>query len=263
MSRAQGRGAVTVARSRPECRSATNDSCLIPAGNGVYFTEMSACDADEKNVTQVRMDAQIKDLRIDARTAAQGDVETLRALEYGLLARLLARSPDAETLGMAARLAGDASDLGRAHGALAEAARAAAPEAVAREHFDLFVGVGRGELLHYASYYLTGFLNERPLAAVRRDLRVLGLERAEGLHDSEDHVAILFDVMAALAAGQAGTASLDDRVFFQRHLEPWATRFFDDLAKAESARFYRAVAAVGAAFVSIESQAFELGEAMT
>jgi TorA maturation chaperone TorD len=205
---------------------------------------------------------QTRELRIDTGSVAQGDVETLRALEYGLLARLLARSPDAETLALAGRLVGDESDLGRAHGALAEAARSAAPEAVSREYFDLFVGVGRGELLPYASYYLTGFLNERPLAAVRRDLRVLGLERAEGLHDSEDHVAILFDVMAAVAAGHAGTASLDDRVFFQRHLEPWAPRFFDDLAKAESARFYRAVAAVGAAFMAIESQAFELGEAM-
>jgi TorA maturation chaperone TorD len=208
------------------------------------------------------MHTQIRELRIDAGSVASGDVETLRALEYGLLARLLARSPDAETLAMAGRLVGEETELGRAHAALAEAARSARPETVAREYFDLFVGVGRGELLPYASYYLTGFLNERPLAAVRRDLRVLGLERAEGLHDSEDNVAILFDVMAALAAGQAGTASLDDRVFFRRHLEPWATRFFDDLARAEAARFYRAVAAVGAAFMAIESQAFELGEAM-
>lgn len=208
------------------------------------------------------MPTQTRDLQIDPRSLAPGDVETLRALEYGLLARLLARAPDAETLALAGRLVGDDSDLGRAHGALAEAARAAAPEVVAREYFDLFVGVGRGELLPYASYYLTGFLNERPLAAVRRDLRVLGLERAEGLYDSEDHVAILCDVMAAVAAGHAGTASLGDRVFFQRHLEPWAARFFDDLAKAESARFYRAVAGVGGAFMAIESQAFELGEAM-
>jgi TorA maturation chaperone TorD len=208
------------------------------------------------------MAIQTRELRIDTGSVAQGDVEDLRALEYGLLARLLARSPDAETLTLAGRLVGDESDLGRAHGALAEAARSAAPEAVSREYFDLFVGVGRGELLPYASYYLTGFLNERPLAAVRRDLRVLGLERAEGLHDSEDHVAILFDVMAAVAAGHAGTVSLGDRVFFQRHLEPWVPRFFDDLARAEAASFYRAVAAVGAAFMTIESQAFELGQAM-
>ncbi len=129
---------------------------------------------------------------------------------------------------------------------------------MAREHFNLFVGVGRGEFLPYASYYLTGFLNERPLASVRRDLAVLGLARAEGRFEPEDNIAILCEVMAELASGRAGVPGLDQAVFYGRHLEPWAHRFFTDLAASESGSFYRVAGAVGAAFIEIETEAFAL-----
>ncbi len=125
-----------------------------------------------------------------------------RAQEYALLAMLLAQAPDAETLGRIAQLPGNATPLGRAHLALAQAADTANPETVEREFFNLFIGVGRGELLPYGSYYLTGFLNERPLARLRQDLRAQGIERAEGLQEPEDHAAILCEIMAGLAGGQ-------------------------------------------------------------
>jgi TorA maturation chaperone TorD len=130
--------------------------------------------------------------------------------------------------------------------------------AVADEFFALFIGVGRGELLPYASYYLTGFLHERPLARVREDLGQLGVERAASVSEPEDHVALLCETMAGLAAARFAAPDGADRRFFERHLKPWAARFFADLERAEAARFYRAVGAVGRRFMEIEVEAFAL-----
>ena len=107
------------------------------------------------------------------------EIDQLRAAEYGLLSLLLGKAPDAETLKRVATLKGDGSDLGMAHVELAAAAAATDDRAVSKEFFDLFIGLGRGELLPYASYYLTGFLHERPLARVREDLRC-ARDRARG-----------------------------------------------------------------------------------
>jgi hypothetical protein len=117
------------------------------------------------------------------------------------LSLLLGKAPDADTLSRVAALKGDASDLGMAHIELASAAAAADDRAVSKEFFDLFIGLGRGDLLPYASYYLTGFLHERPLARVREDLGRLGIERAGPSREPEDHIAILLEVMAGLARG--------------------------------------------------------------
>jgi hypothetical protein len=115
------------------------------------------------------------------------EVDAARAQEYALLSTLLSRSPDGQLIGRLARLRGDASPLGLAHAALGEAAVRASIERVGREYFDLFIGLGRGELLPYASYYLTGFLHDRPLARLRQDLRRLGIERIEGQSEPEGH----------------------------------------------------------------------------
>jgi len=178
------------------------------------------------------------------------EVDAARAQEYALLSTLLARAPDRDLLARLARLCGDGSPLGLAHARLAEAAGAADPARIEREYFDLFVGVGRGEMLPYGSYYLTGFLYERPLARLRGDLAELGIVRAEDQCEPEDHIAILCEVMAGLAAGRFAPRPADDRrliekQFFDKHLSPWARRFFADLERAEAADFYRAVAAVG------------------
>jgi TorA maturation chaperone TorD len=186
------------------------------------------------------------------------DIDTLRSHEYGLLALLFGRAPGEEVLGRVAQLQGDVSPLGLAHIALAEAAAAADPEAVSREFFDLFIGVTRGELVPYGSYYLTGFLHERPLARVREDLSRLGIERVEELREPEDHVAILCDVMAGLAAGRFGTQPGADRAFFERHLKPWVARFFADCETAKGAKFYRAAGTVGRLFMEIEAEAFTM-----
>ena len=194
----------------------------------------------------------------DAAAAGVDEIDRLRAHEYGLLAVLLGRAPAKDLLERLSELKGDATPLGLAHIALAELASDIDPDELSREFFDLFIGVGRGELLPYASYYLTGFLNERPLARVREDLNGLGIERAEGHHDPEDHLAILCEVMAGLAAGRFEVESGAERRFFERHLKPWAARFFADLETARRARFYRPVGTIGRIFMEIEAQAFAM-----
>jgi TorA maturation chaperone TorD len=194
----------------------------------------------------------------DAAAADVDEIDRLRAHEYGLLAVLLGRAPAKDLLERLSELKGDATPLGLAHIALAELASEIDPDELSREFFELFIGVGRGELLPYASYYLTGFLNERPLARVREDLNGLGIERAEGHHDPEDHLAILCEVMAGLAAGRFEVESGAERRFFERHLKPWAARFFADLETARHARFYRPVGTIGRIFMDIEAQAFAM-----
>ncbi|HTV29386.1 MAG TPA: molecular chaperone TorD family protein [Xanthobacteraceae bacterium] len=186
------------------------------------------------------------------------EIDVARGQQYALLAVLLARAPSAELLARIATVRGDASPLGVAYAALAEAAAAANVERIEREFFDLFIGIGRGELLPYGSYYLTGFLNERPLARVRADLERLGIERVTGHVEPEDHAAVLCDIMAGLADGRFKAASGADRDFFEKHLAPWIGRFFADLEDAQSGNFYRRVGMVGRLFVVVESQAFTL-----
>jgi TorA maturation chaperone TorD len=142
--------------------------------------------------------------------------------------------------------------------ALAQAADNASVEKIEREFFNLFIGVGHGELLPYGSYYLTGFLNERPLARLREDLRALGIERAEGQVEPEDHAAILCEIMARLANGQFAAATGVQQQFFEKHLAPWIGRFFADLERADSANFYRHAGTVGRLFMEIETEAFAL-----
>jgi TorA maturation chaperone TorD len=186
------------------------------------------------------------------------EVDSARAQEYALISALLARAPDASLLARLAELRGDVSPLGVAHSALAEAASRTDAERVEREYFALFIGLGRGELMPYGSYYLTGFLHERPLARLREDLSKLRIVRTEGNPEPEDHAAILCEIMAGLAGGRFPVAAGADRQLFEAHMAPWIGRFFSDLERADSADFYRHVGTLGRVFVNIEMEAFAL-----
>ncbi len=197
------------------------------------------------------------DERPDA-AADLDEVDAARAQEYALLATLLSSAPDRNLLSRLAKLPGDTSPLGAAHSAVAEAARHADAADVEREYFALFIGLGRGELLPYGSYYLSGFLHDRPLARLRADLARLCVERAASQAEPEDHAAILCEVMAGVVSGRFPAPPGSDRLLFEKHLAPWIGRFFADLERAKSAEFYRAVGALGRAFVDIETEAFAL-----
>jgi len=183
-------------------------------------------------------------------------VDAARAREYALLATLLLCPPSNALLGEIAHLRGDATPLGRAHAALAEAASEVVTTGVEREYFDLFVGLGRGELLPYASYYLTGFLNERPLSRLRDDLIALGIERAENNFEPEDHAGTLCEIMAGFAAGRFPASEESQRAFFEKHIVSWMGRMFADMERATSAKFYKSVGTLGQVFMKIEAEAF-------
>jgi TorA maturation chaperone TorD len=203
--------------------------------------------------TMVRADHERPDVAADL-----DEIEAARAQEYALLATLLSRPPDEALLARIAQLPGDMSPLGIAHAAVADAARGADAADVEREYFALFVGLGRGELLPYGSYYLSGFLHDRPLARLREDLARLGLERSASQAEPEDHAAILCEIMAGIVNRQFPAPPGSDQLLFEKHLAPWIGRFFADLEQANSAEFYRAVGVLGRAFIDIETEAFAL-----
>ena len=184
--------------------------------------------------------------------------DVARAQEYLLLATLLTRAPLAPLLRQIGALKGDASPLGMAHLALADAARASTEHEAGNEYVRLFIGVGRGEILPYASYYLTGFLHERPLARLREDLVRLGIERSEKVFEPEDHLGSLFEIMAGLINGSFGNAATDSDAFFARHIQPWAGRLLADIAVSPTAKFYRSVGALGLTWLEIETEAMRL-----
>ncbi|MCA1455552.1 molecular chaperone TorD family protein [Bradyrhizobium sp. BRP22] len=186
------------------------------------------------------------------------EIDHARAQEYALLATLLTRGPDGQLLSRLAGLRGDASPIGMAHIALAEAARRTNAERASREFFSLFAGLGEGALLPYASHYLAETLYGRPLVRVRETLDSLGIEKTPERTEPEDHAGFLCEIMAGLAGGGIAAPDGADRDVFERHLSPWIRRFFIDLERAKSADFYASVGALGRTFIDIEAEAFAL-----
>ncbi len=186
--------------------------------------------------------------------------DRLRADLYNYLGVLLAGPPDESMLITTAGLSGDDSPLGLAITTLANVAKRTKPKPVTSEYNKLFIGLGRGELLPYASYYLTGFLNEKPLARLRDDMAVRGIARSDLVFEPEDHIASLMEMMAAMIVGRFGrqTTLEQQKVFFNTHIAPWATHFFTDLEGAKNSIFYASVATVARTFMEIESEAFRM-----
>lgn len=183
-----------------------------------------------------------------------------RADLYNYLGLMLARPPDQALLDQTAGLAGDESAMGQAIAALARVARASTPAGVEREFNALFIGVGRGELLPYASYYLTGFLHEKPLAQLRKDMAAQGMTRAPNVFEPEDNIASLMEIMCGMIVGRFGRVSTleQQKTFFNRHISPWAGYFFEDLIGARNSVLYAALGAVGREFMEIEREAFRM-----
>ena len=186
-----------------------------------------------------------------------------RANLYGLLARVLAEPMGDETLEVVRALEGqsDKNELGAAFATLGTVA-VRTPRGVAEEEFSaLFYGDGSGgEILPYASYYLTGFLLEKPLAKLRGDMAVLGIKNSGISKEPEDHIAYLCEIMHGLITGAFNEpASLEtQQKFFETHMAPWVGRFFSELEGAESASLYMPVGTIGRLFMAIEAKAFEM-----
>jgi TorA maturation chaperone TorD len=195
------------------------------------------------------------------------DEETARAEVYGLLAALYYAPPTPELL---AQLRVAATEAPAAGGFLEEpwralvgAGRDMAEAAIVAEYNALFGGVGKPEVYLYGSHYLSGFLNEKPLAALRTDLAALGLARDDAMSETEDHFACLCEVMRYLIAGDDVTVAnlAQQQTFFATHLQPWTVRMCDAIAGHPKARYYAALAEFTRAFLSVEAQSFDMLDA--
>lgn len=183
-----------------------------------------------------------------------------RAVAYSMLAALLRNPPEQEVLNRVTGLADvveDKDDFAIAMSMLGLSARAACPPEVDDEFHALFIGIGRGELVPYGSWYLTGFLMEKPLGVLRDDLAAIGYQRSDGTREPEDHVAALCEVMALMISD--GHSLEQQSLFFDKHIASWFGPFFMDLGAAKSAVFYRSVARFGRAFFDFEKQYLAMG----
>jgi len=178
-----------------------------------------------------------------------------RAAAYGMLAALLRDVPDAALLEQVSKFV-DVDDGGDemalSMSLLGLAAKRRSIESINDEYHALFIGIGRGELVPYGSFYLTGFLMEKPLGDLRDDLDRLGFEREVEVHEPEDHVAALCEVMAMLI--QDGSSIDTQRGFFTTHINSWFQQFFTEMSAANNAVFYKAVSRFGSAFLEIEKR---------
>lgn len=191
---------------------------------------------------------------------AISDEDRARAQIYQLLGVLLSNPPSSELLRGLATLQGDDTPLGSATKNLAALAERTTPQDAEREYNNLFIGIGRGELLPYTSYYLTGFLNEKPLADLRGDLMTRGIKARDDIKEPEDHIGTLCEIMAGIITGEFPCDSdlPSQKAFFDAHLAKWAALFFTDLEEAQSAVFYAPVGSLGRAFMTVEADAFAL-----
>jgi TorA maturation chaperone TorD len=191
--------------------------------------------------------------QVEAGTVSSED--QARAQVYALLGALLARPPNEAMFQALKQIEAPESEakqgMEAAWGSLKQAANRTETTAVADEYQELFIGIGRGELVPYGSWYVTGFLMEKPLAELRMDLKRFGFERQGGVHEPEDHVAALCETMSLIAGSPEFDLAMQ-REFFGKHVDPWMGRFFGDLATARSASFYRAVGLLGERFLEVE-----------
>jgi|TARA_R100000049_G_C1957008_1_gene115259 TorA maturation chaperone TorD len=188
------------------------------------------------------------------------DEDRARAQIYQLLAVLLSSPPSDELLKGLASLQGDDTPLGSAYKNLAALAQRTTAVDAEQEFNNLFIGVGRGELLPYASYYLTGFLNEKPLADLRTDLMTRGVKVSDGVKEPEDHIGTLCEIMAGIITGEFACDSdvSSQKAFFDAHMAKWAALFFTDLEEAQSSVLYAPVGSLGRAFMAVEADAFAI-----
>ena len=191
------------------------------------------------------------------------DEDMLRGNVYGLLARVLAAPMSDETLEMVRSLEGgdDDTELGRALETLGVLAARTPRGKAEDEYTSLFYGTGAGgEMMPYASFYETGFIYDRPLAELRKDMIDLGIERSGTTVEPEDHIATLCEIMHGLITGAFGAPVRIERQrqFFQRHIANWVGQFLEDLEEAESAVLYMPIGTVGKLFIAVEAEAFEM-----
>ena len=186
--------------------------------------------------------------------------DQLRADMYSFLASLLRKEPSAELVKQITVLESDDSLIGKSIKTLSKLASSLDLPTIRDEYVRIFIGVGRGEILPFASYYLTGFLKDKPLAKLRNDMKEIGIEIETDVKEPEDHIASLFDMMAGLILGKfTRNYTIGEQIdFFNKHLAPWADLLMRDIESSKIAVFYSPVGTIGREFLEIERSSFKM-----
>ena len=186
--------------------------------------------------------------------------DQLRADMYSFIANMIRTEPSQELIDSVKTLSGDSSSIGSSIKLISKLASNLHISEIQDEYVNLFLGVGRGELLPFASYYLTGFLNDKPLSKLRDDMNKLGVVRLKEVKEPEDHVSSLFDIMSGLITGQFGKVySISEQSdFFEKHLNSWVHLLMSDIESAKTAVFYAPIGSLGKEFINIEREAFRM-----
>tara|TARA_Y100001954_G_C15754003_1_gene575287 strand:- start:500 stop:1111 length:612 start_codon:yes stop_codon:yes gene_type:complete len=186
------------------------------------------------------------------------EVDKIRSDMYLFLSGVLQREPSDDLVEEYNNLDGDKTRIGKAFNILSDLSKKVSPSDIRNEYQNLFIGVGRGELLPFGSFYITGFLHDKPLASIRRDLNAMGIKRGDDFKEPEDHIACLCEIMSGMIIGEYGKyfSVPEQKSFFTKHIQPWAEHFFTDLEGAKSAIFYSPVGTIGKLFMKIEEEAF-------
>ncbi len=204
----------------------------------------------QRPATNILMDEHIELMPVLAITAEE---QQYRAAAYGILAALLRDVPDEATLQQIATFdqgGVDEDEMRLAMSSLGLAAQSVDSQAIKDEYHQLFIGLGRGELIPYGSWYMTGYLMEQPLSTLREALANLGIERDPSVNEPEDHIAALCEVMVMLISESDDISQQSH--FYKTHMSPWCEDFFQDLQTAQAAKFYRSVGRFGSAFMALD-----------
>ena len=186
--------------------------------------------------------------------------DQLRADMYSFLASLLRSEPSADLVEQLTLLKSDNTPIGNAIKVLAKLASSLDLHEIRDEYVKIFIGVGRGEILPFASYYLTGFLKDKPLAKLRNDMKEIGIEMSADVKEPEDHIASLFDIMSGVILGKFDRkfSIIEQRDFFNKHLAPWVELLMRDIEASKIAVFYAPVGTLGREFIEIERSSFKM-----
>jgi TorA maturation chaperone TorD len=186
--------------------------------------------------------------------------DQLRADMYSFLANLFRAEPSAELVNQLTKLESDESPIGKSIKTLSKLASSLDLPTIRDEYVRIFIGVGRGEILPFASYYLTGFLKDKPLAKLRNDMKEIGIQLAENVKEPEDHIASLFDMMSGLILGKFSKKFSigEQKDFFNKHLAPWVDLLMRDIESSRIAVFYSPIGTIGREFMEIERSSFSM-----
>ena len=186
--------------------------------------------------------------------------DQLRADMYSFLANLLRAEPDENLVNQLTMLDSDDSPIGKSIKTLSKLATSLDLPTIRDEYVRIFVGVGRGEILPFASYYLTGFLKDKPLAKLRQDMQKIGIKLEENVKEPEDHIASIFDMMSGLILGkfEKKYSIAEQKDFFNKHLAPWVDLLMRDIESSKIAVFYSPIGTIGKEFMEIERASFSM-----